>query len=45
MPKPRRKLPKGIHAHESASLYICYKNEHGRIMRENTHQTDVRAQS
>jgi integrase len=43
MPKLRRKLPKGIHAHESGSLYICYKNEHGRIIRENTHQTDVNA--
>ena len=43
MPRPRRKLPKGIHAHESGSLYICYKNEHGRIIRENTHQTDVNA--
>jgi integrase len=43
MPKPRRKLPKGIHVHESGSLYICYKNEHGRIIRENTHQTNVNA--
>src|ERR1017187_9799859 len=43
MPKPRRKLPKGIHVHESGSVYICYKNEHGRIIRENTHQTDVNA--
>jgi integrase len=43
MPKPRRKLPKGIHIHESGSLYVCYKNEHGRIIRENTHQTDVNA--
>jgi len=37
------KLPKGIHVHESGSLYICYKNEHGRIIRENTHQTNVNA--
>ena len=43
MPKARRRLPKGIHVHESGSVYICYKNEHGRIIRENTHQTDVRA--
>jgi hypothetical protein len=43
MPKPRRKLPKGIHVHESGSVYICYKNEHGSIIRENTHQTDVNA--
>ena len=43
MPKLRRKLPKGIHVHESGSVYICYKNEHGRIIRENTHQTDVNA--
>ena len=43
MPKVRRKFPRGIHPHESGSLYICYKNEHGRIIRENTHQTDVRA--
>ena len=43
MPKPRRKLPKGIHVHESGSVYICYKNEHGKTIRENTHQTDVRA--
>ncbi len=43
MPKMRRKLPKGIHVHESGSVYICYKNEHGRIIRENTHQTDINA--
>ena len=43
MPKPRRRLPKGIHVHESGSVYICYKNEQGKIIRENTHQTDVRA--
>jgi integrase len=43
MPKARRRLPKGIHIHESGSVYICYKNEHGKIIRENTHQTDVRA--
>ena len=43
MPKPRRKFPRGIHPHESGSLYICYKNEHGRIIRENTHQTNVNA--
>jgi integrase len=36
-------LPKGIHVHESGSVYICYKNEQGKIIRENTHQTDVRA--
>ena len=43
MHKPRRRLPKGIHVHESGSVYICYKNEQGKIIRENTHQTDVRA--
>jgi len=43
MPKARRKLPKGIHVHESGSVYICYKNEHGKIIRENTHQTDIKA--
>jgi integrase len=43
MPKMRRRLPKGIHVHESGSVYICYKNEHGKIIRENTHQTDLRA--
>src|SRR5580692_12845394 len=37
------RLPKGIHVHESGSVYICYKNEHGKIIRENTHQTDLRA--
>ena len=43
MHKPRRRLPKGIHVHESGSVYICYKNEQRKIIRENTHQTDVRA--
>jgi integrase len=43
MPKARRRLPKGIHVHESGSVYICYKNEHGKIIRENTHQTDIKA--
>jgi integrase len=43
MPKARKKLPKGVHVHESGSVYICYKNEQGKIIRENTHQTDVRA--
>src|SRR5437016_12640384 len=43
MPRARRKLPKGIHIHESGSVYICYKNEHGKIIRENTHQSDLRA--
>ena len=43
MPKARRRFPKGIHIHESGSVYICYKNEHGKIIRENTHQTNVRA--
>jgi hypothetical protein len=43
MPKARRKLLKGVHVHESGSVYICYKNEHGKIIRENTHQTDVKA--
>jgi hypothetical protein len=41
--KTRRKLPRGVHARENGTLYICYKNEHGKIIRENTHQTDVRA--
>jgi hypothetical protein len=43
MPKARKKLPRGIHVHESGSVYICYKNEHGKIIRENTYHTDVRA--
>ena len=43
MPKARRKLPKGIHVREYGTVFICYKNEHGKIMRENTRQTDVRA--
>jgi hypothetical protein len=43
MPKQHRKLPKGIHVYESGSLYLCYRNQHGRIIRENTHQTDVNA--
>jgi integrase len=46
MPRARRKLPKGIHIHESIRVSVhllCYKNEHGTIIRENTHQTDVRA--
>src|SRR6202171_2958174 len=43
MPKARRKLPKGIHVREYGTVYICYKNEHGKIIRENTRQTDVRA--
>jgi hypothetical protein len=43
MPRARRKLPKGIHIHESGSVYICYKNEHGKIIRENTHRSDLRA--
>jgi integrase len=43
MPKARRKPPKGIHIRENGTVYICYKNEHGNIIRENTHQTDVRA--
>jgi integrase len=43
MRKTRRKLPRGVHARENGTLYICYKNEHGKIVRENTHQTDIRA--
>ncbi len=43
MRKMRRKLPKGVHARENGTLYICYKNEHGKIVRENTRQTDVKA--
>jgi hypothetical protein len=43
MPKMCRRLPKGIHFHESGSVHICYKSEHGKIIRENTQQTDVRA--
>ena len=43
MAKARRKLPKGVHVHESGSVYICSKNEHGKIIRENTHQTDLRS--
>jgi integrase len=43
MPKARRKLPKGIHVRKNGTLYICYKDEQGEIIRENTHQSDVRA--
>lgn len=43
MAKARRKLPKGVHVHELGSVYICYKNEHGKIIRENSHQTDLRS--
>jgi integrase len=43
MRKTRRKLPRGVHARENGTLYICYKNEHGKIIRENTHQTDIKA--
>src|SRR5215470_14608609 len=43
MPKARRKPPKGVHIRENGTVYICYKNEHGKIIRENTHQTEVRA--
>ena len=43
MPKMRRKLPKGVQRRKNGSLLICYKNEFGRIMRENTGQSDVKA--
>ena len=43
MPKPRRKLPKGIHVHESARCTSATKTSIGRIIRENTHQTEVNA--
>ena len=43
MPKPRRKLPKGVQRRKNGTLLICYKNEFGKIMRENTGQSDVRA--
>jgi hypothetical protein len=43
MAKARRRFPKGIHVHESGSVYICYKNENGKIIRKNTHQTELRA--
>jgi integrase len=43
MRKARRKLPRGVHARENGTLYICYKDERGKIVRENTHQADVRA--
>ena len=43
MRKTRRRLPRGVHARDNGTLYICYKNEHGKIVRENTQQTDVRA--
>jgi integrase len=32
-----------VHARENGTLYICYRNEHGKIVRENTRQTDVKA--
>jgi integrase len=32
-----------LRVHEPGTVYICYKNEHGRIIRENTHQTNVNA--
>jgi len=37
------KLPKGIHVHESARCTSATRHEHGRIIRENTHQTNVNA--
>ena len=43
MPKMRRKLPKGIQRRKNGTLLICYKNEFGKIERENTGQSDVRA--
>jgi hypothetical protein len=43
MPKPRRRLPKGIQVRKNGTLLICYKNEFGKIMRENTRQSDVKA--
>ena len=43
MPKPRRKLPKGIQVRKNGTLQIAYKNEFGKIERENTGQSDVKA--
>ena len=43
MPKPRRKLPKGVQRRKNGTLLICYKNEFGKIKRENTGQSDVKA--
>jgi hypothetical protein len=35
-------LPKGIQRRKNGTLLICYKNEFGKIERENTGQADVR---
>jgi hypothetical protein len=43
MPTMRRKLPRGIQRRKNGTLLICYKNEFGRIKRENTGQSDVKA--
>jgi len=43
MPKPRRRLPKGIQRRKNGTLQIAYKNEFGKIERENTGQSDVKA--
>jgi integrase len=43
MPKLRRKLPKGIQVRKNGTLQIAYKNEFGKIERENTGQSDVKA--
>ena len=43
MPKMRRKLPKGVQVRKNGTVLICYKNEFGKIIRENTRQTDVKA--
>jgi integrase len=43
MHKMRRKLPKGVQVRKNGTLLICYKNEFGKISRENTGQSDVRA--
>lgn len=42
MPKMRRKLPKGVQVRKNGTLLICYKNEFGKIIRENTRQIEVR---
>jgi hypothetical protein len=41
MPKPRRKPPKAVHAHESGSLYNLLQEQARQDYPRNTRQTDV----
>jgi hypothetical protein len=43
MPKMRSKVPKGVQVRKNGTLLICYKNEFGKIIREDTGQSDVKA--